>query len=101
MTVIYVSAHSCQPKAREKKPDKYYVENVLHIRSTISPGQLRVDTIQEALLSGKDGQEIMDIAVQYCDKRHIQYIRHKFQQTTRPGESDIEAVRVLKEDFSK
>lgn len=49
----------------------------------------------------KSGQEVLDVAMQYSNRRHLEYLQSKVQQTTRPGGSDIEAVRVLKEDFAK
>ena len=101
MKVIYIGVHTCQPRVRERKPDKGHVEDVVRVRPTITPGQLQLETVREALLSGKSGQEVSDVAMQYSSRRHLQYLQSKVQQTTRPGGSDIEAVRVLKEDFAK
>ena len=101
MKVIYIGEHSCQPRVRERKPDKSKGEKVVRVRPTITPGQLQMETVREALLSGKSGEEVADVAMQYSNRRHLQYIQTKMQETTRPGGSDIEAVRVLKEDFAK
>ena len=101
--VIYIGVHTCQPRVQERKPDKKHVENVVHVRPTITPGQLQVETVREVLLSGKSGQEVADVVIQYGNRKHFQYLQSKGQQTTRrrPVGSDIEAVRVLKEDFVK
>ena len=101
MKVTYIGVHTCQPRVRERKSDKIHVENVVRVRPTITPGQLQMESVREALLSGKSGQEVADVAIQYSNRRHLQYLQSKVQQTTRPGGSDIEAVRVLKEDFAK
>ena len=101
MTVIYLGGHTCQPRVREKKPNKTQVENTLRVRPTMTSGQLQIDTIREASLSGKSRQDVRDVAVQYSNKRHLNYLQSKIQQKTRPGGSDIEAVHLLKDDFTK
>jgi hypothetical protein len=90
MVVVYVGRHTCHPIMCEKKPNKEHIKNVLHVRPTITPGQLQIDTVREALLSDTSAEEVIDVAVQYSNKRHIQYLRQKVQQTTRPEGSDIE-----------
>jgi hypothetical protein len=62
---------------------------------------MQIDTVREALLSEKSGQDVLDIAMQYSNKRHLDHLQRQIQQKTRPGGSDIEAVRLLKEDFIK
>ena len=39
--------------------------------------------------------------MQYSNRRHLQYLQSKVRETTRPGRSNIEAGRLLKEDFAK
>ena len=57
--------------------------------------------MREALLCGKNCEEINDIASQYSNQRHIQYLKTAIDKENRPGGSDVEAIRNLKEDFSK
>lgn len=99
MTVIYLQEHDCYPKQEEGKPTKEELENILRIRPTKSAGQLQLDVVREALLSGKNGDEVDEVALTYSNKKHIQYIQSTINKKKRPGGSEIEAVRLLKEDF--
>ncbi|CAH3165890.1 unnamed protein product, partial [Pocillopora meandrina] len=84
MTVIYLQEHDCSPKQEEDKPSKEEVENILRIKPTKSAGQLQLDVVREALLSGKEVDE---------------YIQSTINKKKRPGGSEIEAVQLLKDDF--
>lgn len=77
MTVVYIGVHTCQAMAREGKPEKTHVENVVRVRPTITPGQIQMDTVREALLSDKSGQEVLDVAMQYSNRRHLEYLQSK------------------------
>ena len=101
MTVIYIGTHDCNPRATENKPSKESIEEYLKTRPTSTTRQLQVDKVREALLSGKAADEVADIASQFCNQRHIQYLKAAVDKTNRPGGSDIEAIRKLKEDFQK
>lgn len=74
MTVIYLQEHDCSPKQEEDKPSKEEVENILRIKPTKSAGQLQLDVVREALLSGKEVDEVNEIALTYSNKKHLQYI---------------------------
>ena len=101
MTVIYIGTHDCNPRATENKPSKESIEEYLKTRPTSTTRQLQVDKVREALLSGKAADEVADIASQFCNQRHIQYLKAAVDKTNRPGGSDIKAIRKLKEDFQK
>jgi len=58
-----------------------------------------LDIVREALLSGKEGDEVNEIALKYSNKKHLQYIQSTINKKKRPGGSEIEAVRLLKDDF--
>ena len=99
MTVIYLQEHDCSPKQEEDKPSKEEVENILRIKPTKSAGQLQLDVVREALLSGKEVDEVNEIALRYSNKKHLQYIQSTINKKKRPGGSEIEAVQLLKDDF--
>lgn len=99
MTVIYLQEHDCSPKQEEDKPSKEEVENILRIKPTKSAGQLQLDVVREALLSGKEVDEVNEIALTYSNKKHLQYIQSTINKKKRPGGSEIEAVQLLKDDF--
>lgn len=101
MTVIYIDKHGCTPRQTETKPDKGDVENILRTRPTITTGQIQIDTVREALLRGKDAQEVENVAMKYSNQRHLLHLRTSINKTTRPGGSDLEAVRLLQDDFGK
>jgi hypothetical protein len=101
MTVIYIGEHDCTPRQIEKKPDKHDVENILRTRPTITTSQLQIDTVREALLSGKDAQEVQDVAMTYSNTRHLLHLRTCVNNKTKPGGSDVAAVNLLQQDFQK
>ena len=100
-TVIYIGTHDCNPRATENKPSKESIEEYLKTRPTSTTRQLQVDKVREALLSGRAADEVADIASQFCNQRHVQYLKAAVDKTNRPGGSYIEAIRKLKEDFQK
>ena len=51
MTVIYLYAHSCNPRQVEEKPKKETLEDILRSQPTKTAGQIQLDVIREALLS--------------------------------------------------
>ena len=69
------------------------------VTPTKSAGQLQLDVVREALLSGKEGDEVNKIALKYSNKKHLQYIQSTINKKKRPGGSEIEAVRLLTDDF--
>ena len=71
----------------------------MRVRPTITNGQIQIDKVREALLSGKDAAEVEDVAIQYCNKSHLKSLRRKINKNTHSGRSDIEAIRSLKEDL--
>ena len=99
MTEIYLQEHDCSPTQEEDKPSKEELENILRIKPTKSARQLQLDVVREALLSGKEGDEVNEIASKYSNKRHLQYLQSTINKKMRPGGSEIEAVRLLKDDF--
>ena len=99
MTVIYLQEHDCSPKQEEDKPSRQELENILRIKPTKSAGQLQLDVVREALLSGKEGDEVNEIALKFSNKKHLQYIQSTINKEKRPGGSEIEAVRLLKDGF--
>jgi len=99
MRVIYLQEHNCSPKQEEEKPSKEELEGILRIKPTKSAGQLQLDIVREALLSDKEGDEVNDVALKYSNKKHLQYIQSTINKKKRPGGSEIEAVRLLKDDF--
>lgn len=101
MRVIYIGEHNCTPRAVEKKTPKEDVESVLPVKPTITPGALQIDKVREALLSGKDANEVNNVAMEYSNKRHLKFLHKSIKQKTCPGGKDIEAIHVLKEDFVK
>jgi len=101
LMVIYVGEHLCTPKANEAKPKKEEVENLLRTRPTITTGQMQIDKVREALLGDNNAQEIQDVAMQYSNKRHLQFLHTSINKKMRPGGSDIEAIRLMKDDFVK
>lgn len=101
MLVVYVGTHDCTPRVTEKRPDKEELQNYLKLRPTSTTKQIQVDKVREALLSGKDMQEVGDVAEEYSNQRHIQYLKSSIDKKNMPGGSDLEAIRSLKEDFSK
>ena len=100
MVVIYVGIHSCPPPQAEKKPKKGDVEDYLQKRRTATTTQMRIDKVREALLGGKSG-EVADIALEYSNPRHLEYIQTTVNKVKRPGGNDIEALRLLREDFRR
>ena len=101
MRVIYIGEHNCTPRAVEKKPLKEDVESILPVKPTITPGALQIDKVREALLSGKDANEVNNVAMEYSNKRHLKFLHKSTKQKTCPGGKDSEAIRVLKEDCVK
>ena len=99
MTVIYLQEHDCSPKQEEEEPSKEELENILCVKPTKSAGQLQLDVVREALFSSKEGDEVNEIALKYSNKKHLQYIQSTINKKTIPGGSEIEAVRLLKDDF--
>ena len=99
--VIYVETHDCTPRADDSKPSKESVKEYLKTRPTSCAKQIQVDKVREALLSGKNCEEVNDVASQYSNQRHIQYLKTTIDKENRPGGSDVEAIRNLKDDFSK
>lgn len=87
--------------ATENKPSKESIKEYLKTRPTSTTRQLQVDKVREALLSGRAADEVADIASQFCNQRHLQYLKAAVDKTNRPGGSYIEAIRKLKEDFQK
>jgi hypothetical protein len=57
---------------------------------------MTVDKVREALLSGKNCKEVNDIASQYSNQRHIQYLKTTIDKENRPGGSDVEAQGCIK-----
>ena len=99
MRVIYIGKHSCTPQANE--PDKEEIEKILCVRPTITTGQIQIDKVREALLIGKSAEEVNDVAIEYSNKRHLKFLHSSINNKTCPGGSDIEAIRILREDFLK
>jgi len=64
-----------------------------------SAGQLQLDIVREALLSDKEGDEVNDVALKYSNKKHLQCIQSTINKKKKPGRLEIEAVRLLKDDF--
>ena len=73
MTVIYLRKHDCSPKQKEVKPCKEELQNILWVKPMKSAGQLQLDAVCEALLSGKEGDEVNEIALKYsyANRRQI------------------------------
>ena len=101
MRVIYIGEHNCTPRAVEKTPPKEDEESILRVKPTITPEALQIDKVREALLSGKDANEVNNVAMEYSNKRHLKFLHKSIKQKTCPGGKDIEAIRGLKEDFVK
>lgn len=49
----------------------------------------------------RSAEAVDDVALKYSDTRHIRYLRDSVNDKRRPNGSDIEAIRLLKEDFQK
>ncbi|XP_071949795.1 uncharacterized protein [Antedon mediterranea] len=102
LTVIYIGFHSCFPKAAEEKPNEEEVKDILKQRPTITTGQIQLEKIRQVLLDGKsDSNSLEDAAMKFSDTRHLHYLKSKVNEKSRPDGSDIEAIRLLKEDFCK
>ncbi|XP_033121548.1 uncharacterized protein LOC117120621, partial [Anneissia japonica] len=101
MTVYYVGEHICSPRAIETLPNKDEVEDIIRTRPTITTGQIQLEKVREALLDGRDANEVECVAQKFSNSRHLRYLRSLVNEKSRPGGSDIEAVRLLKEDFEK
>ncbi|CAB4017615.1 Hypothetical predicted protein, partial [Paramuricea clavata] len=101
MTVVYIGDHSCTPRAVEKKPEQEEVKSILRERPTITTGQIQMEKVRQALLSGDDAESLMDVAMTYSNTRHLHYLHNSVNKETRPGGSDIAAIGLLKEDFRK
>ena len=86
---------------QKKKPKKGDVEDYLQKRPTATTTQMRIDKVREALLGGKSGEEVADIALEYSNPRHLEYIQTTVNKVKRPGGNDIEALRLLREDFRR
>ena len=99
ITVIYLYKHSCNPRQAEEKPKKETLEDILRSQPTKTAGQIQLDVIREALLSDKCGDEVNNVALSYSNRTHIQYVKNTINKEKRPGGSDIEAIRLLREDF--
>jgi hypothetical protein len=85
MTVIYIGKHNCNPQVKEKKTCKKDVEDILCTRPTITTGQIQINTVREVLLSGKDAQEVHDVAMTYSNKTHLSNLRTSINNKARPG----------------
>ena len=101
MTVIYIGGHSCSPRAPEEKPKKEEVECIIRERPTITTGQIQIEKVRQALLGESCAEAVDDVALKYSDTRHLRYLRASVNDKRRPNGSDIEAIRLLKEDFQK
>lgn len=99
MTVIYIGGHSCSPRAPEEKPKKEEVECIIRERPTITTGQIQIQKVRQALLSESCAEAVDDVALKYSDTRHLRYLRASVNDKRRPNGSDIEAIRLLEEDF--
>lgn len=99
ITVIYLYKHSCNPRQAEEKPKKETLEDILRSQPTKTAGQIQLDVIREASLSDKCGAEVNNVALSYSNRTHIQYAKNTINKEKRPGGSDIEAIRFLREDF--
>lgn len=86
MRVIYIGEHNCTPRAVEKKPQKEDVESILRVKPTITPGALQIDKVREALLSGKDANEVNNVAMEYSNKRHLKFLHKSIKQRPALGE---------------
>ena len=99
MTVIYVGDHTCSPRAMEDKPEKEEVADIMRERPTITTGQIQLEKVRQALLSGGDAQSLENVAMKYSNTRHIHYLHTPVNKNARPGGSEIEAIRLLKDNF--
>ena len=99
MTVIYVGDHACSPRVMEDKPEKEEVADIMQERPTITTGQIQLEKVRQALLSGGDAQSLENVAMKYSNARHIRYLHTSVNKNARPGGSKIEAIRLLKDDF--
>lgn len=101
MMVIYIGGHSRSPRAPEEKPQKVEVECIIRERPTITTGQIQIEKVRQAMLGESCAEAVDDVALKYSDTRHLQYLRASVNDKRRPNGSDIEAIRLLKEDFQK
>ena len=99
MTVIYVGDHACSLRAMEDKPEKEEVADIMRERPTITTGQIQLEKVRQALLSGGDAQSQENVAMKYSNTWHIHYLYTFVNKNARPGSSEIEAIRLLKNDF--
>ena len=99
MTVIYVGDHACSPRVMEDKPEKEEVADIMRERPTITTGQIQLEKVRQALLSGGDAQSQENVAMKYSNTWHIHYLYTFVNKNARPGSSEIEAIRLLKNDF--
>ena len=98
MTVIYISGHSCSPWVPEEKAKKEEVECIIRERPTITTGEIQIEKVRQALLGESCAEAVNDVALKYSDTRHL---RASVNDKRRLNGSDIEAIRLLKEDFQK
>ena len=101
MKVIYIRKHDCQTRQREIKPSKADMEGILQNRPTITTRQLQIEKVREALLTGKDVDNLTEVAMTYSNLEHIEYPSGTINKEKRPGGSEIEAIRLLRDDFIK
>ena len=87
MCVIYIGAHACKPKLKEKFPDRKLVENIVRSRPTICSVEIQMEIVREALLSGKSAEDVSDVAMEFSNPRHIQYLKDSLNQKLIPGNS--------------
>lgn len=99
MTVIYVADHAYSPRAMEDKPEKEEVADIRQERPTITTGQIQLEKVRQALLSGSNAQSLDNVAMKYSNARHIRYLHTSVNKNARPGGSEIEAICILKDDF--
>ena len=99
MTVIYVGDHACSLRAMEDKPEKEEVADIMRERPTITTGQIQLEKVRQALLSGGNAQSLENVAMKYGNAWHIHYLYTSVNKNARPGGSEIEALRLLKDDI--
>ena len=83
----------------EDKPEKEEVADIMRERPTITTGQIQLEKVRQALLSGGDAQSQENVAMKYSNTWHIHYLYTFVNKNARPGSSEIEAIRLLKNDF--
>lgn len=72
---LYILAPTTVHLRLRKKTEKEKLQEYLKVRPTATTKQIQVDKVRVALLSEKRMHEVEDIATQYSNQRHIQYVR--------------------------